>query len=260
MMQVNLMGFSAPQTDSTKSMLSKERRWLISQAGADFFFFQNRRYPREAALEWVGNRYQLTHMERMLLHRGIFSQEKGLRRRAKCCKGAGWQSQLLAVDGHNVQITLESAILGRPLLMSNDGALRDLAGQSARFRFSEVSEMAVDTLFRFLEEFRPHRVLFLFDAPMSHSGRLADIYRRRLKSLRIPGEARAVPVPEREFPYEGAVVATSDSAVINEVSHWLDLARGAIEWSGILELAADFSSLILANPTEQYSLTDQSLF
>ena len=42
--------------------------------------------------------------------------------------GSGWRLKLLVVDGHNVQITIESFIEGRPLLKANDGALRDLAG------------------------------------------------------------------------------------------------------------------------------------
>jgi hypothetical protein len=215
------------------------------QAASDFFFLQNRRYPRSSALEWVGNRYQLFHLERQLLHRGVFSQSAALGRSAKQCKGADWQSEWLIVDGHNVQITVESAILGRPILAANDGALRDLAGESSQFRLTETSQMATDMIFRFLGEFRPRKALFLFDAPMSHSGRLADAYRQRLKAEGLKGEARAVPVPEREFPYTEGVIASSDHAVLNDSMHWVDLARLVIDWSISLQLTADFSSFVM---------------
>lgn len=223
--------------------LPKERWQTLSQAAADFFYFQNHSYPRSSALEWVGNRHGLTRVERELLHRGVFSQKDALQRQAKRCSGSEWLQEWLVVDGHNVQITVESFILGRVLLKANDGALRDLAGQSAKFRFSEISELAMDMLFRFLEEFRPKKALFLFDSPMSHSGLLADAYRRRLKSLGIPGGSRTSRVPEREFPYGECIVASSDHSVLEDSLKWLDLASCAIAFSGSLRLTADFSPL-----------------
>ena len=232
------------ETMDDSQRLPRQRCRLLEQAATDFFFLQNRGYPRASALDWVGNRYALTQRERHLLHRGVFAQGDALRRRSKRCRGTDWRQGLLVVDGHNVQITVESAILGRPLLLANDGALRDVAGQSAQFRFTEASEIALDMIFRVMEEFRPERTLFLFDAPMSHSGLLASRYRQRLRALGLAGDARAVPVPEREFPYSECVVSSSDSAVLEQARQWLDLARWALDSAGALQLMLDFSSLV----------------
>ena len=240
--------------------LTGRRRWLLSRATADFFFLQNRSYPRSSALEWVGNRYRLTQLERQLLHRGVFSQAEALRRHARQCKGSDWQKEWLVVDGHNVQITVESAILGRPILKANDGALRDLAGLSANFRLTEASEMALDAVFEFLEAHRPRKLLFLFDAPMSHSGLLADKYRRRMKSLGLPGESRTAPVPEKEMPYSECVVAGSDQAVLEESSRWLDLAQLVIDAGNMLQLTADFSPVVLSSHTDPFFPGELDLF
>jgi hypothetical protein len=228
------------------------RRRLLFQGAADFFYLQNRLYPRSSSLELVGNRYELTHAERQLLHRGVFGQGEAIRRRAKRCEGASWQKMRLVVDGHNVQITVESAILGRVLLLANDGALRDIAEQSSQFRVTEFSESALDMIFRFLEEFRPQSVLFLFDAPMSHSGALADRYRQRLKTSGIPGGARAVPVPEREIPYEECVTASSDREILDASIHWLDLARLVIDAADLTIPLLDFSSFVESRPPDFY--------
>lgn len=158
--------------------------------------------------------------------------------------GSDWKEQWIVVDGHNVQITMESAVLGRPLLMANDGALRDVAGESARFRLSTVSKTAVDLVFRFLEAHRPRRISFLFDSPMSHSGDLAHEYHRRLKELHIDGEARAVPVPEREIHYEECTVASSDRVILEESNGWMDLAAFALSHAAQLRLAVDFSGIL----------------
>lgn len=221
----------------------RPRHLELQPAAADFFFLQNHGYPRNSALEWVGNRYQLTRIERDVLNRGVFSQETALRRRAKRCAGSSWLKKTLMVDGHNVHITIESALGGCSLLLGNDGALRDLAGRSSQFALTETSEMAMDLLFSLLDELRPGRVVFLFDAPLSRSGQMAEGYRQRLRKLGISGSARAVPVPEREFNYRECVIASSDRAVLDAAKEWLDLARwvldARISWRPVL----DFSRL-----------------
>ena len=174
--------------------------------------------------------------------------------------GHGWQSELLAVDGHNVQITIESCIEGRPLLKANDGALRDLAGQSYRFRLSESSNMAMDMLFRFFDRFAPREVLFLFDEPMSRSGELAALYRERLGRAGISGTARLAPVPEREFPYGNCVAASSDRAVLDASTRWMDLACRVIEYHGTPHITADFSRITAADSAARSLFEDGGPF
>lgn len=242
------------------TLLTPDRKWNLFQAATDFFFFQNRSYPRAAALDLTGNKYNLNAFERMLLHRGLFSQQEALARRSKRVMGDSWQQSLLAIDGHNVQITIESYIDGRPLLKANDGAMRDLAGQSSLFRYSERSNLAIDMLFRFFEEFRPKEVLFLFDQPMSHSGELASVYRTRLKKARIAGDARAVPVPENEIPYGDCFAASSDGAVIRASRGWLDLASRVVEYFGSPRITADFSPIILSGSGAKHLFSDGGPF
>jgi hypothetical protein len=224
------------------------------------FYLLNRSYPGTAALDLVGNRHNLDAAERMFLSRGVFSQREALARLRRRETGPGWQRRLLAVDGHNVQITIESHLEGRPLLKANDGALRDIAGLSSRYRATETSKMALDMLFRFFQEFPPREVLFLFDEPMSRSGELAAAYRNRLVRAGISGVARTAPVPEREFPYRGCIVASSDRAVIDSSSGWIDLACRVIERFGIPQIAADFSGMILAESAGERIFEDGGPF
>jgi len=226
------------------------RRRVLWEAAEDFYCFQNRGYPRSPSRDWVGNRYALTSLERELLHRGVFGQKVALQRRSRRCRGSDWLNTCLAVDGHNVQITVESALLGRPLLKGNDGALRDLAGLSSRFQMTELSEVAMDAIFRFLEAHRPARVCFLFDAPMSRSGELAARYGARMRSAGLAGEARAVPVPEREMASLGGVAASSDRAVLDAASQWVDLAACCLEAFSTLDLLFDFSPLMMSRHGE----------
>jgi hypothetical protein len=213
-----------------------------------------------AALDLTGNRYDLNASERMLLSRGLFSRREALARRRKREMGNGWQSGLLVVDGHNVQITIESCMEGRPLVKANDGALRDLAGRSYRFRPTKSSILAQDMLIGFFEKFAPGEVLFLFDAPMSRSGELAAAYRERLARAGIPGTARIAPVPEREFPYDACVAASSDRAVLDSSTRWMDLACRVIEYHGTPQITADFSRIMAADATPRTLFEDGEPF
>jgi hypothetical protein len=223
--------------------VSEEVR-VLYQAAEDLFGLLNRGYPRSSAITWVGNRYDLPRAGRELLGRGVFSQEAALRRRAKKARGAAWRSRRLAVDGHNVHITVESALLGRPLVAANDGALRDIAAVSARFRPGPATQRAVEVICRTLREFPPREIAFYFDSPMSRSGELAGMYERRLQEMGLNGSARAVPVPERHLCGRDCVAASSDRAVLDGCEAWLDLGRWVIDYHGLASPAFDFSHLI----------------
>jgi hypothetical protein len=114
-----------------------------------------------------------------------------------------------------------------------------------------VSELALQAILRFLTEFKSSEVLFLFDAPMSHSGLLARMYRQQMNAWGMAGEARTAPVPELEFPYAESVVASSDQAVLDASLQWMDLARRVIDHAGLARPLVDFSSLLLAAQVKQ---------
>ena len=130
----------------------------------------------------------------------------------------------LAVDGHNVLITIESALSGRPLISSNDRFIRDISGLSGNFKKTGTTEEAIRLILDFLEEAKPSHTLFLFDAPISKSGLLAREVRDRIKDRDLSGDARAVRVPEEILIGFRGIVATSDTAIIDRSPKVIDLA------------------------------------
>ncbi len=196
----------------------------LQKAAEDFRYLLNRRYPRKAALELVGNRYGLTFDERHLLHRGVFSNMDSQARRKKNIPIEEVRNKDLAIDGHNVLITIEAGISGRPLVLADDGFVRDISGLSGSFKKTEETEEAVQLIIRVLKKWKPRQTLFLLDAPISMSGKLAEEIRDRLKQANLPGDATAVKVPEKILIGFPGVIATSDTAIINQSKKVLDLA------------------------------------
>jgi len=214
------MDFTASK--STGIRISKFEH--LQNAAQDFRYLLNRRYPRKAALELVGNRYGLTFDERHLLHRGVFSSKDSQARRKKRIPIKEIRNKDLAIDGHNVLITIEAGLSGRPLVLGDDGYVRDISGLSGSFKKTKRTEEAVQFIIRTLKEWKPRQTLFLLDAPISMSGRLAEEIRDRLKRENLLGDAMAVKVPEKILIGFPGIVATSDTDIIDRSKKVLDLA------------------------------------
>jgi len=201
----------------------------IREAAIDFRYLLNRGYPRIAVLELAGNRYQLTYDQRHLLYRGVFSDEDSMSRRKKHVSIKALCNRDLAIDGYNVLITIETALSARPLVVGNDGFIRDISGLSGRFRKTAETEKALELVVYILKKQKPFRTLFLFYAPVSKSGRLAQEVRQQLKGAGLPGEAMAVRVPEEILIGYPGIVATSDTSIIDQSPQVFDLAGHIIK-------------------------------
>lgn len=218
----------------------------LQNAAEDFRYLLNRRYPRKAALELVGNRYGLTFDERHLLHRGVFSIADSETRLKKRISIKEIRDKHLAIDGHNVLITIEAALSGRPLILADDGFIRDISGLSGSFKKTERTEEAVQLIITVLKKWKPRKTFFLLDAPISMSGKLAEEIRDRLKQANVPGDAKAVKVPEKILIGFPGVIVTSDTTVINPSKEVFDLAGYIITKRIRLKSLLQFSTSQLA--------------
>ena len=196
----------------------------LQKASEDFRYLLNRAYSRKAALELIGNRYQLTADQRHLLHRGVFSDVDSKERQKKKISPNQIRGYDLVIDGHNVLITIEAGLSGRPLVLGDDGFIRDISGVSGNFQKTEMTVQALQLLLNFLKRVKPRQILFLFDSPISRSGELALEVRGRMQKENLPGDAMTVRVPEKILIGFPGTVATSDTAIIDRSDKVVDLA------------------------------------
>ena len=202
---------------------------VLQEAAKDFRYLLNRGYPRKAALELVGNRYQLLFDERHLLQRGVFSNHDSGLRRMKKISSKKIGNRDLAIDGYNVIITIEAGLSKKPLILGDDGFVRDISGISGSFKKTETTEKAIQLIFDALKDMKPRETLFLFDSPISRSGTLAQEVRGLMEKKKLSGDARAIKVPEKILIGFPGVVATSDTAIIDQSKEVVDLAGDIIK-------------------------------
>jgi hypothetical protein len=209
--------------------MSEVNQETLRIAAEDFLYLLDRSYPRKAGLQLVGNRYDLDALHREILHRGVFAREEARERRRRLVEVVRLVDFKLLVDGHNVLITVESGIAGRLLIAANDGVVRDVAGVSHRYRISTLTHEAIEAIFQILQEYPPKKTLFFLDAPIRQSGELAAALRSALEKCNLLGDAQALKVPELGLKGGEGVVASSDSAVLDEAQQGFDLAAAVIK-------------------------------
>ncbi|MFZ5449017.1 MAG: DUF434 domain-containing protein [Thermodesulfobacteriota bacterium] len=210
----------------------------LYEPAADFRYLLNRGYPRRAALTLVGNRYKLDHTARQLLHRGVFAPDVAAARRTKLRPLRDLKGLPLALDGHNILITLECAGRNLPLVAADDGFIRDVGQVSRAFKPSAETDRVLALLGDYLAQHYPVGSLQVFyDSPLSFSGELARQTEAMWAKLSLKVSAQAVPVPERELASFPGAIATSDTALIDAHEAVVDLAGEIIrqhpEWAAI---------------------------
>jgi hypothetical protein len=145
--------------------------------------------------------------------------------------------QRLAIDGFNCLITIESALSGGVVLKGRDGAYRDLASVHGSYRRVEETAPAVLELGARLSELRPSAVIWHLDRPVSNSGRLRRLLEEAAASHDWPWEVVLSADPDRLLIGEKAVLASSDSWVLDRSQRWIDLPGLVVELGPVRETA-----------------------
>lgn len=202
---------------------------ILKEAKKDFQYLLGRGFPRTGALEYVGNHYLLGETQRNYLNRTVFSREKIETRKNKLILLSDVKGKDVLLDGYNVLITTETMFQGANdlIVKCDDGVTRDVKAVFGKYKENETTEIALNSIISLLKLFKPKRVLFFYDSPVSLSGELARTTKEILDSCEVPGDAQTsknVDLKLISLSRElGAVVATSDGIIIDKVDSVLDI-------------------------------------
>jgi hypothetical protein len=196
----------------------------LIEAASDLRWLLSRGYPKEASLTLVGNKFGLPKPLREVLKRGVLPPEVAESRKSKRVEPLALKGERVGLDGHNVLITLSSALKGEVVLLGDDGFIRDIAGVSSSFKVDENGERAIKLILDTLKELQVKEVLFLLDAPMSHSRELAKRLNEEFRNLGLKGYCEALINPEKILEEFDGIVCTADGHLIDRTKRVFDLA------------------------------------
>lgn len=123
-------------------------------------------------------------------------------------------------------MTTERGLAGGAVIRGRDGVIRDVASVHGTWRRSRHTAEALDRLAEALAG--AASAVWILDAPVSNSGRLAALIRER-----APFEVRLEAEADAALLATGAALATSDGPLIDRAERWLPLAELALSAAGI---------------------------
>jgi hypothetical protein len=206
----------------------------LKDAICDLRYLLERGYKRKAAVTYVSNKYRLNSEHRNFLLRAVYPRREAEEHRGKLAGAEEIQGREVVIDGYNVLITVENALRKNPLILCDDGFVRDTSATYGKHKISEHTFLALDKIMEFLRE--ASRVTFIFDSQVSHSGELCRIVREKLQEHGLRGDAVTSSRADRALKKGGKIISTSDTAIIKEASKVIDIPSYVAQNSKIIKL------------------------
>ncbi len=216
------MAHRGPQPGDN-DLFSPERLPQLRQSVADLSWLLTRGYSVNGALKMVGDRYQLTSRQRLAVGRSSCADQAREQRLRHQLSPAECRHRRLHIDGFNLLITLESALAGGFLFIGRDEAIRDLAGVHGMWRRVDETERALRLVGDALLTLGNPETVWLFDTPVSNSGRLCGLLASIAAERHLAWTAEMVMNPDRRLESVAGVVVSSDSVVLDRASAWVNL-------------------------------------
>jgi hypothetical protein len=232
-----------PHPEDSRLFEAEVQRGL-RQAANDFCWLLDRGYPHDSSLKLVGDRYELVARQRTAVSRCCCSRSQASRRRGCRVEAERLAGAALWIDGYNVLTTIEAALAGGVILAARDGAYRDMASMHGSYRKVAETLPALELLGREIAALGVAECRWLFDQPVSNSGRLKRLIEDAAAASCWSWRAEVVPDPDvvladctanhlgvarGKVPAQrNIVVATADSAVLDRCPPWFNLAQTTI--------------------------------
>lgn len=200
----------------------------LREAVADFSWLLSRGYTQAASLKLVGDRFQLTERQRLAVLRSGCSDESLQRRKQTELPPIGVAGRAVEIDGFNLLTTIEAALAGGVILIGRDGCYRDLASMHGSYRKVEETRPALELIGRELHSLLAGPCLWLFDKPVSNSGRIGKLTEQLAAENSWDWRYKLANDPDRSLLDTENVVVSADSVVIDGCGEWCNLAAHVI--------------------------------
>lgn len=209
--------FSESQLPGLRLAL-RDYGWLLSQG-----------YAVPSSLKLVGDKFQLTDRQRLLLMRSACSQVQREQRSTSMSSPQSLVDQDLYLDGFNVLITIESALSGGFVFVGLDGCYRDLSSVHGTYKRVNETQEAIVLIGNTLQDLQIRRTVWFLDQPVSNSGML----RKRLSEVASQygwdWTIELCQSPDHELKKIDGTIVSTDSVILDSVASWFHLNRSVID-------------------------------
>lgn len=196
----------------------------LKLAVQDMYYLLTRNYPAKAALALVGNRYGLVRKQQTALLGMVCSEQELTDRQLKELHAEQLKDQTLYIDGFNILILLETLLSGGIVFKGLDGCYRDISSVHGTYKQVEETEAVLLLVGRTLQALGLQKVVWVFDSPVSNSGKLKTYCYALATQYHFPWEVVLHQHPDQYLIEQKVWACSADAFVLNECIAWFNLA------------------------------------
>ncbi len=195
----------------------------LRSAVQDMKYLLTREYPEKATSELVGNRYRLKTRQIQAL-RGASASERQLHnRKRKELEVSDLAGKTVYLDGFNVLILLESLLSEAYIFEGADGSFRDLSGVHGTYKRVNQTLRAVEAVAAFYHKNHIQKLVWIFDQPVSNSGRIKQIIIEFAIEHHLNWEAELQYNPDKFLAESSEIIISSDAWILDHCKEWFNL-------------------------------------
>ncbi|MDR4951945.1 DUF434 domain-containing protein [Chryseobacterium sp. ES2] len=189
----------------------------------DMQYLLSREYPEKAASDLVGNRYRLKTRQIQALRGASASFQQLHNRQLKHVGTLDLKDKTVYLDGFNVLILLESLLSEAYIFEGLDGCIRDLSGVHGTYKRVNQTLRAVELVASFYRKNQIHQLVWIFDKPVSNSGRIKQIILEFAEEHYLNWEADLQYNPDKFLAESSAIVISSDAWILDHCKEWFNM-------------------------------------
>ncbi len=197
----------------------------LRKACEDLKIFLDRGFKKSSVVKFIASYYGLPKEAVSILNRCIHPTWLSSTVVEKILDPSKVKGKSLGIDGFNNLITIESIVSGHPVILCDDGLIRDIQERHS-YRFSDKTEYTVRILLKQVSALCPSQFEIVLDAQISKSGELSKLINLLIEEMGLSdiGYALTAKRTDKYLISKGYdVVASSDVDVVSKVDHVVDI-------------------------------------
>lgn len=204
---------------------NEKMRSKIKEACQDMNYLLTRGFAEKSATQLVGNRYRLNSRQQQVLKGMSASDEQISRRKRHEVLKNDLENETIIIDGFNLLIIMESALSGAYVFKGLDDCFRDISSVHGTYKRVNQTFEALMQIGQYLHEKKVQKVLWIFDKPVSNSGRLKTILREFASDNNFNWEIELDNNPDKILAESSFIGVSSDAWVLDRMDRWFNLAK-----------------------------------
>jgi len=191
----------------------------------DMKYLLSRNYAEKASSELVGNHYRLKARQIQALRGASASENQIQNRKTKELQISDLKDKTIYLDGFNVLILLESLLSEAYIFEGIDGCFRDLSGVHGTYKRVNQTQKAIELVVEFFQKSHAEKLIWIFDKPVSNSGRIKEIILNFAKENHLNWEVELEFNPDRFLVENAEIIVSSDAWILDHSKNWFNLVK-----------------------------------